>query len=62
VPWPVDWKDTERFYHFGGYVKATAERLGIAVVWGADFNDDGNLRNDPFVDLPHWQLKNDAMG
>ena len=33
VPFPIDWKDMERFYHFGGYVKARAEDLGIKIRW-----------------------------
>lgn len=60
VPFPLDWEDTRRFYFFAGYVKATADRLGINVRWGGDFNRDGNLHNDPFVDLPHWELIDDS--
>jgi peptidoglycan LD-endopeptidase CwlK len=56
VPCPLDWKETRRFYFFAGYVKATADRLGIKVRWGGDFNQDGNLTNDNFVDLPHYEL------
>lgn len=56
VPWPLNWKEERKFYQFSGYVLATAERLGIKVRWGGDFNQDGSLTNDPFVDLPHWEL------
>jgi peptidoglycan LD-endopeptidase CwlK len=44
VPYPVDWKNEKRFYHFAGYVQAVADRLGIKVKWGIDW------------DLPHWEI------
>lgn len=56
APWPVNWKEERKFYHFAGYVKATAEKLGIKIRWGGDFNQDGDFTNDAFVDLPHWEL------
>ena len=56
VPWPIDWNDLRRFDNFAGYVQATADRLGIKVKWGGDFSHDGNLKNDVFVDRPHWEI------
>jgi len=48
VPYPIDWNDTARFRKLAAHVKATADRLGIAVEWGGDWKS--------FVDMPHWQL------
>ena len=59
VPWPIDWEDTRRLYHFAGYVQRVADELGIAVRWGGDFNQDGHLGNDRFVDGPHWEIASD---
>lgn len=56
APWPLDWNEPRRFYFFAGYVKAVAERLGTKIRWGGDFGGDGNLTNDKFVDLPHYEL------
>ena len=56
VPWPIDWEDTRRLYHFAGYVQGAADRIGLQLRWGGDFNRDGNLNNDRFVDLPHWEV------
>ena len=56
VPYPVDWNDLKRFYYLAGVVKACAENLGIKIRWGGDFNRDGNLNNDNFIDLPHFEL------
>lgn len=56
VPFPVDWGDSLRFYHFAGFVLATAKQLGIKVRWGGDWDGDLNLREERFRDLPHWEL------
>ena len=58
VPYPVDWNDLSRFYHFAGFVNATAIALGIAVRWGGDWNGDMRFREEKFKDLPHWELIN----
>lgn len=36
--------------NFGRYVLETAEKLGIAVIWGGNW--------ESLVDKPHWELKN----
>jgi peptidoglycan L-alanyl-D-glutamate endopeptidase CwlK len=56
VPYPVDWQDINRFYLFAGYVKKTAELLGISVRWGGDWDSDNNTDDQNFNDLPHWEL------
>lgn len=57
APYPVDWKDPKRFCFFAGYVKATADRLGIGIRWGGDWNSDGHISDETFPDLPHFELK-----
>lgn len=56
LPYPIDWSDSRKHYHFAGYVQAVADRLGIKIRWGGDFNQDGNFKNDRFVDIPHYEL------
>lgn len=56
LPYPINWNDIRKHYHFIGYVKAVADRLGIKLRFGIDFNRDGNLNNDSFVDRPHVEL------
>ena len=62
VPYPVDWQDTNRFYHFGGYVKAVAEQLlaenviSHEIRWGGDWDRDTDLNDQTFMDLVHWEL------
>lgn len=56
VPFPVDWKDLNRFFFFAGIVFTVAKQMNIKVRWGGDFNSDFNFKNDRFIDMPHWEL------
>lgn len=56
APYPIDWNDKERFYHFAGYVKARAEAFNVKLRWGGDWDGDLDLRNQKFFDLVHWEL------
>jgi peptidoglycan L-alanyl-D-glutamate endopeptidase CwlK len=37
APWPMDWKDTERFKKLGALVKRAAGELGVKISWGGDW-------------------------
>ncbi len=56
APAPINWNDKEKFYHFAGYVKATADQLGIKIRCGADWDGDNDLKDQKFFDLPHFEL------
>tara|TARA_R110000822_G_scaffold93640_1_gene215264 strand:+ start:150 stop:536 length:387 start_codon:yes stop_codon:yes gene_type:complete len=56
APYPIDWNDKNRFYHFAGRVQAVALMLDIKIRWGGDWNGDNNLKNQTFFDLPHFEL------
>lgn len=56
APFPLDWSDNLRFYHFAGFVMGTAYGLGIKVRWGGDWDSDLEFRDEKFMDLPHWEL------
>lgn len=56
VPYPVNWKDTDRMYYFAGYVKRVAEEMGIAIRWGGDWDSDTEVHDQTFMDLPHFEL------
>jgi peptidoglycan L-alanyl-D-glutamate endopeptidase CwlK len=58
APYPIDWNDLHRFYHFIGYVKATAKQLGINIRCGADWDNDNNFKDQTFNDLNHIELIN----
>lgn len=57
VPYPINWSDLNRFYHFGGLVRGIASQMQIDIVWGGDWNMDNDLKNQTFFDFPHWELK-----
>ena len=57
VPWPVDWDDTDRMYYFAGFVKGIASMLDIPIRWGGDWNDNTEVKDTGFKDLPHFELK-----
>jgi len=56
APWPIDWKDRERFIYFGGFVKGVAAKLGIALRWGGDWDSDFEVHDNKFDDLAHFEL------
>jgi hypothetical protein len=56
APYPVDWNDLRRFYHFAGYVRGVAENLGIRIRWGGDWDGDFEIKDNNFNDLPHFEL------
>lgn len=51
APYPIDWKDIERFHELAELVKIEAERLNIKIVWGGDWKF--------FKDYVHFQLMED---
>jgi len=63
APYPVDWQDPKAFALFAGYVLATADRMkedgqiSRSLVWGGDWDGDGNVREHSFFDGPHFQLE-----
>ena len=56
VPFPIEWDNRIKFYHFVGYVKATADQLNIKIRCGADWDNDNDLNDQTFFDLPHFEL------
>lgn len=56
VPYPIDWNDRERFHYFAGFVLATALSLGIGLRWGGDWDQDTEVDDNRFDDLPHYEL------
>lgn len=60
APYPIDWKDTEAFILFAGFVLGTAAAMGIALRWGGDWNRDGRTKDDiarkALRDLVHFEV------
>ena len=56
APYPIDWMDTERFYHLIGLFRAAAILLDIPIRSGLDWDNDFVLRDQKFMDLGHLEL------
>jgi peptidoglycan L-alanyl-D-glutamate endopeptidase CwlK len=57
VPYPIDWDDRDRFYHFAGVVRGIATQMGLTVTWGGDWDSDYVLDDQSFYDLPHFEVE-----
>ena len=55
APYPIDWDNRERFMFLAGQVIATGRNFGAIIRWGGDWNQDGDLRNNNFDDLCHFE-------
>ena len=62
APYPIDWNDTSRFNHFGGFVLGAAEMLLMTgkinhkIRWGGDWDRDNELSDNKFNDLVHFEI------
>jgi peptidoglycan L-alanyl-D-glutamate endopeptidase CwlK len=56
VPYPINWDNRERFVYFAGIVKGIASQLDIEIRWGGDWDNDNQLRDQTWMDLPHYEL------
>lgn len=57
APYPIDWKDRQRFYYLAGLMIMCADKLGIKIRWGGDWNMDSNFKDQTFNDLPHFEYR-----
>ena len=57
TPYPVDWSDRERQTLFAGFVLGIANRMGITLRWGGDWDMDFKVMDNRFDDFPHFEVK-----
>ena len=63
LPFPIDWKDTDRMKYFAGHVMGIAKllkatgRITHNLRWGGDWDGDTDLKDNSFMDLPHFELQ-----
>lgn len=58
APIPLDWNDRKAFLAVAGAMFAAAQRCGVGLRWGGDFDGDGIIGEKNENDLPHFELKN----
>ena len=63
VPYPIPdnwgedhWKDRVHFYNLAAIVKFVANQKGITIIWGGDWNSDGDFKDNRFEDLVHFEI------
>ena len=56
VPWPLDWKDRERFFYMAGVAIGIGASMGIKLRWGGCWAMDNNFKANKFDDLPHLEV------
>ena len=56
APYPIDWKDRDRFHYMGGMIRGIAKQLNIKVRWGGDWDSDGDVKDNGFDDLVHVEI------
>jgi peptidoglycan L-alanyl-D-glutamate endopeptidase CwlK len=54
MPYPIDWHDIKRIYHFAGHVLAVAYMLKEQGIISHGLKWGGNWKN--FKDYPHYEL------
>jgi len=56
APYPIDWKDLDRFRAFGNFVLGVASANNVKLRWGGDWDGDRSFADQSFHDLPHFEL------
>ena len=56
APYPIDFKNTERYIYIAGIIKGISLQMGVPIRWGGDWNMDYNPANNHFNDLGHFEL------
>jgi peptidoglycan LD-endopeptidase CwlK len=63
-PYPIDMKNTNRFYWFGGYVMGIAEmlyaegKIDHRIRYGGDWDGDKDINDQTLNDLVHFEIIN----
>ena len=57
APYPIDWEDKRRFAHLAGFILGIAKMKGVNLVWGNDWDSDGDLNEHKLQDGPHFELR-----
>jgi peptidoglycan L-alanyl-D-glutamate endopeptidase CwlK len=57
APIPLDWTDRKAFLAVAGAMFAAAQRIGVDLRWGGDWDGDGVYGERGESDLPHFELR-----
>ena len=57
APYPIDWNDREMFHYMGGMLRGLGKSMGVKIRWGGDWDSDGDINDNKFDDLVHFEIK-----
>lgn len=60
IPWPEKWADEDAFDELSLIVWDEWRKMHVTkfkLVWGGDWDGDGDRSDQKFIDLPHWELR-----
>jgi hypothetical protein len=56
APWPISWENREQFAYVAGIIMGIGLAKGIKMRWGGDFNRNGRIDDEKFIDMPHIEI------
>lgn len=57
APYPIpEWKHTKEFVFMAGRVMQEADRLGVNIRWGGDWNRNDRTSDNKFNDYVHFEI------
>lgn len=57
APYPIDWNNIERFIELKEVIFTAADKVGVKLTWGADWDGDGDIAEHSLQDYPHYEIK-----
>lgn len=60
APYPINFKDINRFYLAAGFILGIAKSKGISLRWGGDWDRDTEVKDNSFDDLMHFEVVEDV--
>jgi len=60
IPWPEKWDSEEAFDELAVIVWQEWKKMNVKkfiLVWGGDWDGDGDRSDQKFIDLPHWEIR-----
>ena len=61
IPYPTMWDDINQFYLMAGHIQSIATRLDYEIRWGGDWDRDGELTDQTFMDLGHFEILGEPL-
>ena len=58
APYPIDWKNRDRFIFLAGIIYCISQQLGIEIRFGGNWSMSWQFENQKFDDLVHFELVN----